>query len=184
MNPFVPALAEIVDRKQETSHIFTLRLRLKDKNRQKAYQFKPGQFNMVYALGVGEVPISIVSDPTNPDLLDHTIRTVGTVTTALEKMKKGHVVGLRGPFGSAWPLEEAQGKNVIIVTGGLGCAPTVSPTILRDDKNFAWGQNPQGPFVSEPVPVVAKKSQHRGFPHGRSSGSKLEIPRRGCHQFV
>ncbi|HEX9756510.1 MAG TPA: FAD/NAD(P)-binding protein [Nitrospiria bacterium] len=126
MNPFVPALAEIVDRKQETSHIFTLRLRLKDKNRQKAYQFKPGQFNMVYALGVGEVPISIVSDPTNPDLLDHTIRTVGTVTTALEKMKKGHVVGLRGPFGSAWPLEEAQGKNVIIVTGGLGCAPTVS----------------------------------------------------------
>jgi NAD(P)H-flavin reductase len=81
---------------------------------------------MLYAFGVGEVPISIVSDPTHPEFLDHTIRVVGKVTDALADLKKGDVVGLRGPFGSGWPLEQSLGKDIVIVTGGLGCAPVVS----------------------------------------------------------
>jgi len=126
VNLLVPTTAEIVEKRQETRQIYTFRLRLRDEALRRSFQFQPGQFNMVYAFGAGEVPISIVSDPADPQLLDHTIRVVGEVTGALGRLREGDVVGLRGPFGSAWPLQEARGKDVIVVTGGLGCAPVVS----------------------------------------------------------
>jgi NAD(P)H-flavin reductase len=126
MNPLIPQPADIVDKHVEAKGIFTFRLRFRDEETRKAFHFLPGQFNMVYLFGVGEVPISIVSDPSDPDLLDHTIRAVGNVTGLMARLKKGEVVGLRGPYGSAWPLEEARGKDVILITGGLGCAPVVS----------------------------------------------------------
>jgi sulfhydrogenase subunit gamma (sulfur reductase) len=126
LNPFISCPAEIIEKRQEARQIFTFRLRFQDQKLRRAFQFKPGQFNMVYVFGIGEVPISIVSDPDDPELLDHTIRIVGGVTRALDKLKKGDVVGLRGPYGSFWPLEEAKGKDIVIVTGGLGCAPVVS----------------------------------------------------------
>ena len=80
---------------------------------------------MVYLLGAGEVAISIVSDPDTPEFLDHTIRSVGRITKAIAALQPGDVLGLRGPFGQGWPLEEARGRNMVIVTGGLGCAPVV-----------------------------------------------------------
>ena len=125
-DPFVPHLAEIVEIRRETRGVYTYRLRFREEALRRSYRFLPGQFNMVYLFGVGEVAISIVSDPDDPDLLDHTIRIVGNVTGALERLKEGDVLGLRGPYGSAWPLKEAEGKEVIVVTGGLGCAPVVS----------------------------------------------------------
>lgn len=85
--------------------------------------FAPGQFTMLYIFGVGEVPISISGDPTRPQTLVHTVRAVGTVTQALQRAKRGDVVGVRGPFGSSWPLEEARGNDVVLVAGGLGLAP-------------------------------------------------------------
>jgi len=94
---------------------------------------------MLYAFGVGEVPISIVSDPTDPEFLDHTIRIVGKVTDALAELQKGDVVGLRGPYGSGWPLEQFQGKDIIIVTGGLGCAPVVSVINYIIKRRAAYG---------------------------------------------
>lgn len=87
------------------------------------FPFAPGQFNMLYLFGAGEAPISISGDPANPQVLRHTIREVGTVTQALQKLKKGDVLGVRGPFGSHWPLEKATGKDVVIVAGGIGLAP-------------------------------------------------------------
>ncbi len=111
---------------QETRHIYTFRFRFQDEHLRHTFRFQPGQFNMLYAFGAGEIPISIVSDPTDPEFLDHTIRIVGKVTDALANLEKGDVVGLRGPYGSWWPLEQSQGKDIIIVTGGLGCAPVVS----------------------------------------------------------
>ena len=77
---------------------------------------------MVYAPGVGEVAISISSDPDDEDL-EHTIRIVGRTTQVIEAMEPGDVLGLRGPYGRGWPLAEARGRDVLIVTGGLGCAP-------------------------------------------------------------
>ena len=126
INPYRLNEAEIVERIDEATGIFTLRLRFTDPAVHSAYQFRPGQFNMVYLYGVGEVAISIVSDPRDERLYDHTIRAVGRVTRGLMQLRTGEFVGIRGPYGRGWPLREAQGRDVLIVTGGLGCAPTVS----------------------------------------------------------
>jgi len=125
-NPWIPHTAEVIGRRREASHVHTLRIRFRDESIRRSYRFRSGQFNMLYVFGVGEVPISIVSDPDDPEILDHTVRIVGKVSAALVGLKKGEMLGVRGPYGSSWPLEESRGKNVVIVTGGLGCAPVIS----------------------------------------------------------
>lgn len=125
-NPYLPLEARVVERIQESPTLFTLRLELTDPAAKAAYGFAPGQFNMLYLHGVGEVAISIVSDPTDEHVIDHTIRQVGRVTSGLAQLKAGDHLGLRGPFGRGWPVEQAQGRDLVIVTGGLGCAPVVS----------------------------------------------------------
>ena len=125
-NPYLLHEAEIVERIDEVAGVFTLRLRFTDAAVRRTYGFQPGQFNMVYLYGVGEVAISIVSDPRDERLFDHTVRVVGRVTRGLAQLQAGDFIGIRGPFGRGWPLREAQGRDVLIVSGGLGCAPTVS----------------------------------------------------------
>jgi NAD(P)H-flavin reductase len=83
----------------------------------------PGQFDMLYAFGVGEVPISTSGDPANGVTLVHTIRAVGAVTRALCAAAPRSVVGVRGPFGNRWPLEEAHGRDLVLVGGGVGLPP-------------------------------------------------------------
>ena len=85
--------------------------------------FAPGQFNMLYVYGVGEVPISISGDPAQPDTLIHTIRTVGNVTKALRRLSVGDTIGVRGPFGNHWPVDKAVGNDVVLIAGGIGLAP-------------------------------------------------------------
>lgn len=121
-----PHAATVVSRIQESPTIFTLRLRFTDAAVQAAYRFGPGQFNMLYLVGVGEVPISIMSDPADREVIGHTIRAAGRVTRGLAELKAGDQVGLRGPFGRGWPLQEIGGRDVVLVIGGLGCAPVVS----------------------------------------------------------
>lgn len=124
-NPHVMHAATIVEKIRETADIHTYRLRINDEAERRRYRFAAGQFNMVSLFGVGEVAISIVSDPDEPESLDHTIRAVGRVTNAIARLEVGDVVGIRGPFGKGWPLDEAHGRDIVIVTGGLGCAPVV-----------------------------------------------------------
>jgi NAD(P)H-flavin reductase len=85
--------------------------------------FLPGQFNMLYVFGVGEAAISLCGDTADTATLQHTIRAVGSVTNALARLRPGDALGLRGPFGSAWPLEAARGADVLIVAGGIGLPP-------------------------------------------------------------
>lgn len=125
-HPCLPQTAEVVARVEEAPAMFTLRLRLCDPSNRGAYRFAPGHFNMIYLYGVGEVPISISSDPIQTDMLDHTIRAVGRVTNALATLQPGDRVGIRGPFGRGWPMREAEGRDLVILTGGLGCAPVVA----------------------------------------------------------
>jgi NAD(P)H-flavin reductase len=87
------------------------------------FEFLPGQFTMLYVFGIGEVPISVSGDPARPGTLVQTIRGVGAVTHALRQVRPGDVVGVRGPFGSDWPLDAADGHDVVIVAGGIGLAP-------------------------------------------------------------
>ena len=137
-NPYLIHSAVIVERKQESTEIVTFRLQLTDPAHREVFRFEAGQFNMLYVFGVGEVAISIVSDPDKPVFLDHTIRIVGRVTQVLGHMQIGETVGVRGPFGQGWPMEEAKGKDVLIVTGGLGCAPVVGAIeyIFRRRKEY------------------------------------------------
>ncbi len=87
-------------------------------------RFQPGQFNMLYAFGTGESAISISGDPSEGSSgLIHTVRRVGYVTSALARLSPGDMVGVRGPFGSAWPMEDARGRDLIFMAGGIGLAP-------------------------------------------------------------
>lgn len=128
VEPMTPVPYRISQVIRDTHDVFTLRLR--PPNGSKCLPFSPGQFNMLYVFGVGEVPISISGDPSRPTELVHTTRAVGTVTKAMSLLKRGDFVGVRGPFGKPWPIEESSGKDVIIVAGGIGLAP-LRPAIYQ-----------------------------------------------------
>jgi len=85
--------------------------------------FAPGQFNMLYAFGVGEAAISLSGDPSDRSRFVHTVRDVGAVSRAIAAAQPGMVLGVRGPFGAAWPVAQAEGHDIVIVAGGLGLAP-------------------------------------------------------------
>jgi NAD(P)H-flavin reductase len=118
-NPMEPVPYRIEQVIEEVPDCFTLTFDFGDA----PFLFAPGQFNMLYVFGHGEVPISMSGDPQSAKNLVHTIRNVGSVTAALQKLKAGDMVGIRGPFGSCWPLEQTKGKDVLIMAGGLGLAP-------------------------------------------------------------
>lgn len=122
----VPHAATVIARTQESDSVFTLRLAFDDPATRAAYRFVPGQFNMLYLYGVGEVPISIMSDPEDDTGISHTVRAVGRVTQGLAALGPGDALGVRGPFGRGWPLAAMTGRDVVVVTGGLGCAPVLS----------------------------------------------------------
>ncbi len=119
-NPLMPAFFTVARRRRETQDTWTLSLEAPPGF---PFGFLPGQFNMLYVPGVGEVPISISGDPARPLPAVHTVRAVGHVTRALTALRPGDPVGLRGPFGRGWPIEAAEGKDVVIVGGGIGLAP-------------------------------------------------------------
>jgi NAD(P)H-flavin reductase len=100
----------------------TVTLELEDRDSADPFEFEPGQFNMLYAFGAGEVPISISGDPAARGPLVHTVREVGAATRAICAARPGETLGVRGPFGSAWPVAEG-GLDALVVAGGLGLAP-------------------------------------------------------------
>jgi len=116
----LPDLYRIQRLKMETGDTFTLEM-IPDNG--VSLSFLPGQFNMLYVFGVGEVPISISSDPSASPVIQHTTRVVGTVTKAMGTLKAGDAIGIRGPFGTHWPVERAKDRDVLIVAGGIGLAP-------------------------------------------------------------
>ncbi|MFF0792306.1 FAD/NAD(P)-binding protein [Streptomyces spiralis] len=85
--------------------------------------FSPGQFAMIYAFGVGEVPVSVSALRGRHGGLVHTVRAVGATSTALYRLHKGDIVGLRGPYGVGWDLDAAAGHDVLVIAGGIGLAP-------------------------------------------------------------
>jgi NAD(P)H-flavin reductase len=116
-----PRAHRVVSRRQETYDTWTLAI--EPLPGQELPYFAPGQFGMLYTFGVGEAPISVSGASTALDPLRCTVRSVGAVTAALCATSPGDVVGLRGPFGSSWPLDEAVTADIVFVAGGLGLAP-------------------------------------------------------------
>jgi NAD(P)H-flavin reductase len=88
-----------------------------------AFGFVPGQFNMLYVFGLGEVAISLSGDPAERRRVAHTVRAVGAVSQAITRLRRNDVIGMRGPYGSSWPVLDSEGSDVVIVAGGLGLAP-------------------------------------------------------------
>ncbi|MEV5955341.1 FAD/NAD(P)-binding protein [Streptomyces sp. NPDC051987] len=85
--------------------------------------FAPGQFAMIYAFGVGEVPVSVSALRGPHGGLVHTVRAVGAVSSALSRLRAGDAVGLSGPYGTGWDLTAAAGQDLLVIAGGIGLAP-------------------------------------------------------------
>lgn len=132
-----PALFRVVRKIPESANAFTVALApLHDK----ALQSSPGQFNMLYAFGIGEAAISMSGDPDDQSVFVHTIRVVGNVTRALAKVNVGDLVGVRGPFGTAWPADQYLGRDLIVVAGGVGLAPLRSLLYTLAKRRAAFGR--------------------------------------------
>jgi NAD(P)H-flavin reductase len=123
-NPWLSHPAVIEEVHSEIEGVFTLVLRMADNGLASRYRFSPGQFNMLYVPGCGEVAISMSGPATDGgDRIVHTIRRVGRVTSAIEKLRPGDGIGIRGPMGKPWPIGDLDGRDVVLVSGGLGMAP-------------------------------------------------------------
>ena len=120
IDPMLPQPFLVRRVRRETPDTFTVQI--EPANAGKIFKFAPGQFNMLYVFGIGEIAISICADPRGRSLM-HTTRVVGTVTKAMRRLRRGDMLGVRGPFGSCWPIEQAAGHDVVLIAGGIGLAP-------------------------------------------------------------
>jgi NAD(P)H-flavin reductase len=118
---YLPSPYRVRQRRRETADTWTFELEPAAGG--DGLSFAPGQFTMVYAFGAGEVPISISGDARRPGRLVHTIRVAGPTTRAVCAVKRGGILGIRGPYGTAWPLAAAEGGDVVVAAGGIGLAP-------------------------------------------------------------
>jgi len=137
-NPFIPFTARLKESIELTPDVKLLRLELDDEAIRNNLVYYPGQFAFVSAFGVGESPFGITSVAYQKDSLEFAIRRVGTVTNALHELEPGAIVGVRGPFGNYFPLEDYKGKNIVIIGGGIGMAPLrpVIRTILDNRQHY------------------------------------------------
>lgn len=122
-HPLLPDEVEIRDVLEEIDGVATYELAFRESERGRKFRFRPGQFNMLYVPAVGEIPISVSADPRATESWAHTIRLAGNTTRAIAALGAGGVLGLRGPYGSAWPLDACRGGDVLIVAGGIGLPP-------------------------------------------------------------
>jgi NAD(P)H-flavin reductase len=130
-----PDWAEIVRITPEIEGVSTFWLRFIDPAVRERYRFQPGQFNMLYLPGYGEAAISMSSDPEDEErLVGHTVRFVGNVTKNIGRLKVGDVVGVRGPFGTCWPLKQIEGRDLVLACGGIGLPP-LRPAIYHIIRN-------------------------------------------------
>ena len=119
--PMIPRLFRVTQTRREREGIRTLHLVPADGTPARAYA--PGQFSMLYVFGLGEAAISIAGRGVRDDSLVHTVRAVGAVSEAICNLKRGAMIGVRGPFGSAWPVAQSAGRHVLLIAGGVGLPP-------------------------------------------------------------
>jgi NAD(P)H-flavin reductase len=129
-SPFLPYLATLKTAIPLTPDIKLLGVELEGPDIKAGFDYKPGQFALLSAFGEGEAPFGIVSLAGQGDGLEFAVRRIGTVTRALQELEPGDTLGVRGPFGNWFPLEDYEGKNIIIIGGGIGMAP-LRPVINR-----------------------------------------------------
>jgi sulfite reductase subunit B len=117
---YLPEIAEVVSTQQLTDMEKYIELKLKEPV---DFDFNPGQFIQISIFGIGEAPISISSSPFNKTTIGICVRKAGDVTSAIHKLEAGSYLGIRGPLGNGFPVEEMKGKDLLFIAGGLGLAP-------------------------------------------------------------
>lgn len=127
LDPWVPRPYRVIAVTRELGDTVTLELRAQG---EAIGPFEAGQFNMLYAFGVGEIAVSSSGDPALADRVVHTVRAVGAVSAAIAALDGGATLGVRGPFGHGWPVASAEQRDVLVVAGGLGLAP-LRPAIYQ-----------------------------------------------------
>ncbi len=120
MDPYVPLPYRVLATRRDTPDVVTLEL---EPVGEAIPQPQPGQFTMLYVFGVGEAPISVSGAPVDGKPLVHTVRAVGAVSNAITRLRPGQEIGVRGPYGTVWPVSCAAGHDILFVAGGLGLAP-------------------------------------------------------------
>jgi len=123
MNVYQPFRVRIEERIDETVDTRTLRLKFLDEDVAQKFDFKAGQFGEYSVFGAGECTFCIASSPTRKGYIECSFKTIGKVTSAMKDLEVGDVMGFRGPYGNAFPLEKMQGGNVVFIAGGIGLAP-------------------------------------------------------------
>ncbi|MFX1235340.1 MAG: FAD/NAD(P)-binding protein [Promethearchaeota archaeon] len=137
-NPYIPILTTVKDiiAENKINDIKTLELEFKKQEDYKNFNYIPGQFAEISLIGKGECPIGIASSPTEEGSIKFTIKKMGTVTTALHNCDIGDTVGIRGPCGNGWPIEEMKGKNIVIIGGGFAFSTLRSLVIYMLDEKY------------------------------------------------
>ncbi len=128
-NPYLPHVATIQDIRDEGPGLKSFDLAFKDETVWETFSPKPGQFVELSVFGEGESPLGVATGSCEERKLRLSVQAVGRLTNALHGMSPGDEVGVRGPFGNGWPLEEAKGKNLILIAGGIGLPPIRSALV-------------------------------------------------------
>lgn len=120
-NPYVPIPMRLVKNFTETEDklIHTFTFEFLNKEDEENFKYMPGQFAEVMVYGKGEAPFGIASSPNEPGILKFSVAKVGVVSTALHLLEEGSIVGVRGPLGNWYPVEDLKGKNIVIIGGGF-----------------------------------------------------------------
>jgi len=122
-NIYLPSMATVKEVRPETPDISTFVVTFDDPTLRESFTYRAGQFAEMSVFGVGECPIGIASSPTSKGFLEFCVRAVGTVTNAIHDLEAGDKVGVRGPLGNSWPIEEIEGKDLLFIGGGIGLPP-------------------------------------------------------------
>ena len=139
-NPFKPEPARIVRTYYLTDDVKFFQVRIADMEKALSFKYNIGQFVMISVLGAGEAPFSISSTPSRPGLLEFCIRKTGIVTNALFDLKENNLIGIRGPFGHGFPVDQMKDHDILIVMGGLGAAPLRSVLLYCLDNRDQFGR--------------------------------------------
>lgn len=139
-SPLLPFLMRVADLRPETPDVTTMRLEPEGEEARARLRWRAGQFAHLSVLGVGECVLTIANPPTRPGHLECTFREMGAVTGALRRLSPGQVVGVRGPYGNSFPVEEWRGRDLAFVGGGIGMAAVVAPLRLVLDRRDEFGE--------------------------------------------
>jgi NAD(P)H-flavin reductase len=138
LNPMKPYLGTLTGIKDLATGIKLFQVKLNDDAERKRFDYAPGQFAFLSAFGVGEAPFGLASVPWRSEALEFAVMEIGTVTSALHRMELGEIVGVRGPLGNSFPMDDFRGRNIVVLGGGIGGAPLrpVIQTILDNRADY------------------------------------------------